>query len=99
MGQLNRKPVSIVSACGAYMVRARIIQSAEGFVTSMNLELIGHELATAGKAAALNRSGRQRPVTLPVRATRRKWHRSQAFDRRVIRDKPRFPVALASDAI
>ncbi|MDP1900169.1 MAG: hypothetical protein Q8K96_06920 [Rubrivivax sp.] len=53
MGQINRKPVDLVSACGAFMVRARIIQSGEGFVTSLNLELIGHELATAGKAAAL----------------------------------------------
>jgi hypothetical protein len=53
VGQVSRKPVDLVSACGVFMVRARIQAFGEGFVQALSLELMGHELATAGKSAAL----------------------------------------------
>lgn len=53
VGQVSRKPVDLVSACGAFMVRARIHPFGEGFVQALTLELIGNDLATAGKSAAL----------------------------------------------
>jgi len=53
-GEINRKPIDHVASCGAFMVRAKLMNvSADGFVLALQIELIGHELATAGKLAAL----------------------------------------------